>query len=126
MLPNNADISGDGFACALLRLALAYLCQRIRVKSSGSMGVSEAVLPAVGASNGRVLRPPQRVVSADRHGHRCGAAAALWAVQGRSQALTPPQQQLPGAEVTRHRWRAALHHAAVPVIVVRAAEGAAE
>ena len=66
---------------------------------------------------------------AHRHGHRGSRAApALWAVKRRSQTLTPPQQQLPGAEVTRHRRGAALHHASVPVAmaVVGAAERATE
>lgn len=91
------------------------------------MRVSEAVLPAAGAADGRVLGPPQRVVPAHRHGDGGGrAAAALGAVEGRSQALASAQQQLPGAEVTRHRWRAPLHHAAVAVVVVGAAERAAE
>lgn len=106
-----------------------YLSQSVGVQRSGAMGVTEAVLPAAGAPDGRVLRPPQRVVSAHRHGDGGrGATAALGAVQGRGQALAPPQQQLPGAEVTRHRRGAPLHHAsvAVAVAVVGAAERAAE
>lgn len=91
------------------------------------MGVAEAMLPAARAPDGRVLGPSQRIVAAHRHGHGGGgAAAALGAVQGRGQALAPSQQQLPGTEVTRHRGRAPLHHPAVPVVVVGAAEGAAE
>lgn len=106
----------------------AYLCQCVGVQRSGPMRVTEAVLPAARAPDGRVLRPPQRVMSAHRHGHGGRAAAALWAVEGRSQALPPPQQQLPGTEVTRHRWGAPLHQppVAVAVAVVGATEGAAE
>ncbi len=106
-----------------------YLCQRVGVQRSGAMGVTEAVLPAARAPDGRVLWPPQRIMSAHRHGHGGSwAAAALRAVKGRGQALTPSQQQLPGTEVTRHRRGASLHHPPVPVAVavVRAAEGAAE
>lgn len=104
-----------------------YLCQLVGVKSSGPVGVAEPVLPAARASDGRVLGPSQRVVPAHRHGDGGGGApAALGAVEGRGQALAPPQQQLPGAEVARHRRRAPLHHAAVAVAVVGAAEVPAE
>lgn len=108
---------------------ISYLCQRVGVQRSGSMGVAESMLTAAGAPDGRVFRPPQRIMAAHRHGHGGGrAAAALRAVERRGQTLTPSQQQLPGTEVTRHRWRASLHHPPVPVAVavVRAAEGAAE
>lgn len=106
-----------------------YLSQRVGVHGSGAVGVTEAVLPAAGAADGRVLRPPQRVVPAHRHGYGGRrASAALRAVEGRSHSLAPPQQQVPGAEVTRHRGRAPLHHRPVPVAVevVGAAEGATE
>ena len=108
---------------------LVYLCQCVGVQRSGSMGVTESMLPAARASDGRVLWPPQRIMAAHRHGHRGGrAAAALRAVERRGQALTPAQQQLPGTEMTRHWWRTSLHHAPVTVAmaVIRAAEGAAE
>ena len=65
-------------------------------------------------------------MSTDRHGDGSRASAALWAVEGRGQALTSPQQQLSRTEVTRHWWGASLHHPSVSMIVVRAAEGAAE
>lgn len=84
------------------------------------------MLPAAGAPNGRVLRLPKRVVSAHRHGHGGGAAPALWAVEGRGHALTPAQQQVSGAEVTRHWGGAPLHHPPVAVVIVGAAERAAE
>lgn len=108
---------------------LVYLCQRVGVQGPGPVGVAETMLPTAGAPDGRVFWSPQRIVSAHRHGDGSGrATAALRAVQGRGQALTPSQQQLPGTEVTRHRRRAPLHHPAVPVAVtvVGAAEGAAE
>lgn len=90
------------------------------------MGVTEAMLPAARASDGRVLCPPQRIVSTYCHGHSGGgAAAALGAVEGWGQALTPSEEELSGTEVTRHRRRASLHHSPIPV-VVRAAEGTAE
>lgn len=106
-----------------------YLSQRVGVHHPGAMGFAKAMLPAAGSANGRVLRPPQGVVPTHGHGDRSRrAAAALWAVEGRGQTLTSSQQQVSGAEVTRHWWRTALHHApvAMAVAVVRAAEGAAE
>lgn len=106
-----------------------YLCQCIRVHPSGSVRVAKAVLPAARASYGRVLRPPQRIMSAHRHGHGGGrTAAALRAIEGRSHALPSSKQQLPGTEVTRNGWGTPLHDApvTVAVTVVRAAEGAAE
>lgn len=103
-----------------------YLCQHVRVQPSGSMGVTEAMLPAARASDGRILCPSQRIMSTYCHGHSGGgAASALRAVKGWGQALTPSKEELSGTEVTRHWRRAPFHHPPIP-IVIRAAEGAAE
>lgn len=108
---------------------LVYLSQCVRVQGPGAVGVTKAMLPTAGAPDGRIFWSPQRIVSAHRHGDGGSrATTALRAIQGWGQALTPSQQQLPGTEVTRHRWRATLHHPAVTVAVtvVGAAEGAAK
>lgn len=103
-----------------------YLRQGICVHRSGPKGFAEYMLSAARAPDGCVLWPPQRVMAAHCHGYSSRATAALWAVKGWGHALTPPQQQIPRTEVTRHWRRTSLHQPPVAMVVVGAAKRTAE